>query len=530
MGLLTAAGRLVPASFKQRSLRRNVVLNWAAAFLAAAVALGTTPLVVHALDTENYGVWTFLNGLTLYSNLLYVGLGAAFMTRLSDAVGRGDVAVQTRLLGVALTLYAALGTVCFLAAELLSPVVPHLFATPLTPEAQSAATLTLGLLGVRLLFMFLNSAFSALLASHGRWDLVSGIIVVATLARTVGVVWATYQPTPIVKLAAVVVLDAALQLPLLMAACRAVAPSVAIRPVMPERQELRGLYGFGVQAFVLQVAVLVIAYTDTALIGVLLGASAVTLYALPLQLIEHSRVVINGITQSLLPELAAFRARGDVASLKALYLDASRACGALSAFVNVHLVMLGPAFLRLWVGPEIATGSFNILLFLAIGATASALSTQILTPFYQAFDRQRYLVGVVVAEAVVNFGLSVWLSRALGVWGVALATAVPAAGITLALAPRFILPRIGVGLRDFARRVALPSAALGAACALTQALLAPWVDPTSYARLALRVAVAGAVALPVIVVVFPRETWMPLAGRVAPSLARRLDRLGARPN
>jgi O-antigen/teichoic acid export membrane protein len=85
---------------------------------------------------------------------------------------------------------------------------------------------------------------------------------------------------------------------------------------MPNRQELAVLLGFGLQAFIVQVAALVIGYTDTALIGVLLGAASVTLYVLPLQLIEHSRALIGGITQSLLPELAALRARGDTADVR----------------------------------------------------------------------------------------------------------------------------------------------------------------------------------------------------------------------
>lgn len=521
--MLSAVGGWVPASLKRPSLKRNVLFNWTSALLGAVTALVTTPLLVRSLTTETYGVWTFVVGLTLYSNLLYFGLGAAFQKELSDAYGRGDTATQTRLLGVALALYGVIGGICFAATTLLSPVVPDLLATPLTPEASGAATVTLALLGIRLLVTFVNSAFSALLAAHGRWDLVSGVLIAATLFRTAGVFWAVSRPTPIVSLAIVVVLDGVLQLPLLVWACRAVAGAVAIRPAWPTRTEMRALLGFGAPAFVLQVAALVIAYTDTALIGMLLGASAVTLYALPLQLVDHSRVVVNGITQSLLPELAALRARGDTTRLKGLYLNASRACGALSAFVNVHLVMLGPAFLTLWIGSDVASHSGPILLFLAIAATASALSTQLLTPFYQALDRQRLLVVVVTVEALINFALSVWLSRRLGVWGVALATALPSVLITLVAAPAQMLPLLGVRLREFTSHVVVPTVGIGAVCLGTQRLLAELLGAGSYQVLTVRVLVAGVAVLPVVAATFPRSTWLPLVARIAPTLVRRLQ-------
>lgn len=520
--MLNTIRSVVPRSLLQRSLRRNIALNWTATLIGAAVSLGLTPITVARLHEEDYGIWTFLNGLTLYSNLLYLGLGSAFVKGMSEAVGHDDRPAQTRLLSVAGTLYTGLGLLCFALAVALAPVVPRLLATPLAPERLDAATITMVLLGLRLVFMFVNSAFSALLASHGRWDLVSTVIIIAALIRSVGVLWATAQPDAMIWLSIVSVVDGAIQLPLFIGFCRLVAPGVRMRAVTPTRLELRSLYGFGAQAFVVQTALLIIGYTDTALIGVLLGAASVTLYTLPLQLVEQSRVLVNGITQSLLPELAAHRARGEFDKLKSLFLGASRTCAALSVLINVHLVILGPAFLAIWVGPAVAAESPRILLFLGIAATASALSTQVMNPFYQALDLLKLLVLVVLAEAVVNFALSVWFAGRFGVWGVALATAIPAVAITMVFAPRFLLPRVGVTVGEFTEQVVLPAAALGAACAVTQHLVSYVIGADSILLLALRSACSGLVVVLVAPLVLPRGDWMPIVTRIAPGLARRL--------
>lgn len=280
------AGAWVPESWKRRSLKRNVVMSWLTTLITAGLSFALIPIVVARLDKEVYGVWTFLNGLASYSSLFYLGLGAAFLKRLSEAASLDDVPALERLLGVAWTMYFGIGVLCVVLGLGLSPVVPGIFATPLSPDAGRAASITTALLGVRLLFLFVNSAFSAVLAAHGRMDLALGIALVSTVARSVAVAWSMTRPNALVTLAIVTTVDSVAQLPLLIMACRQVAPAVRLRPALPTWEELRSLYGFGLQAFYVQASLLIISYTDTALIGVMLGAASVTINVLPLQLVE----------------------------------------------------------------------------------------------------------------------------------------------------------------------------------------------------------------------------------------------------
>jgi O-antigen/teichoic acid export membrane protein len=496
---------LVPASLRRRSLTRNVVVNWSVAMTNAVTTLLLTPLIVRNLQQESYGVWSFLNGLTIYSSVLYLGLGTAFMRGLSEAVGRDDAAGQSRLASLAATIYSGLGLLCLALALAFAPLVPSLFAEPLPPDTQRATSITVGFLGARLALMFVNSALSALVTAHGRLDLVGLLTIGTTIPRALAVVYAVGRPSPMVPLAIVSVVDAALMLPSLWILCRIVAPGVRIRPSTPTWQELRSLYGFGLQAFVVQMGFLIISYTDTALIGIVLGAAAVGLYSLPLQLVEQSRMLVNGVTQNLVPELSAMRARGETARLSKMFTVASRACLTLSSFVNVHLVLLGPAFLSLWVGPTMAAESPRVLLCLALAASAAALSTQVMTPFYMAFDLARTLVAIVAAEALLNFALSYWFAQAIGLWGVALGTAIPAIGLTLLLAPRPLLKRFEISPLWFAGHVVGPPVLLVLASVAVQAVVSRWVGTASYAELALRVMASAALAVPLVLTTFERH-------------------------
>jgi len=504
---------LVPSSWKQPSLKRNVITNWVATFINVGLSFALVPLVVRTLDKELYGVWTFLNGLTVYSNLIYMGLGSAFMKNFSEARGRGDTPALTRLLGVALSLYTCLGAFCLVVSVALSPVIPRLFATPLSARAEWATTICTVLLGLRILCFFVASAFSALLASHGRMDLVSGTGAVGACLRTWAAVLAMRLPNPLVALAGIVVLEAIWQLGVMALLGRFVAREVRLMPARPTRAELRSLYGFGFQAFLVQLGVALIGYTDTALVGMILGAASITSYALPLQLIEYARILVSGVTSSLLPEVSAANARGDKARIKQLYLRAGRVCAALAAFINVHLIVLGPAFLGLWVGSSFVESSRSILLLLGISAIASALASHVLAPFFQALDVLKVLVVITLLDATVNLILSIWLAQRIGLTGVALATAIPACLVSALMAPRYMLPKIGVSGREFLRGVVAPAAAVAVTILATQALISIWLKFDSYLLLTVRVMASGVAVLPVAMWLFPREEWQPFVPR-----------------
>lgn len=515
------AQHLVPASWRTPSLRRNVLMNWVSTAANVGLSFLLLPVVVRALDVELYGVWTFLSGLAAYSNLLYLGLGAAFMKYVSEARGREDAAGVNRLLGVSCVLYMALGGVCLLVSVAVSPWIPHLFAEPLSDAASRSTSITVFLIGVRLFVTFVSSAFSALLAAHGRIDLLAASSTLAACLRTAAVVLAVRLPSPLVALAGVMVLEAVWQFGALFLLSRAVAPRVRVGLVRPTKKDLRQLYGFGLQAFFVQVAILLIAYSDTALVGVMLGAASVTLYSLPLQLVQYAGVAVSGVTLTLLPELSSSIARGDTRRVKDIYLRAGRLCAALAAFITVHLVLLGPAFLAVWVGPEFSVGAGSILLFLGISMLVNSVTTQILSPFYQAMDHLKVLVFILLAEAAANIILSIWLVQTMGLSGVALGTAVPACLITAVLAPRFMLPRIGVRPAEFARQVLAPAVLLAASALATQVAFTTWAGGAdSYMMLIARVSCSTIVAVPVVVATFPRSEWLPLVRPVLATVTR----------
>jgi O-antigen/teichoic acid export membrane protein len=301
---------------------------------------------------------------------------------------------------------------------------------------------------------------------------------------------------PLVSLAAVVAACGIIETASLAVLARALHPGLAIRLVRPTRAELRALYGFGLQAFVVTLALTLIAYTDTTVVGVAVGAASVALYALPLQLVEYIRIVAGGASGVWVPRLTVMASRGDLPGLRAAYVTVTRVTMFLATFLVVNIVFLGPPFLGLWVGPAFSD-VHGIVLCLSLAMLLHIYAVTAPMSFYYAMNILRVPAAVLLLEALANLGLSLFLARRFGVIGVALGTLIPAAVVGSVVLPPFLRKRLGLPARDGLRALA-PSIGLLVAGGLVHLGLRETVGSHSFALLALK----GLLSVPAMALVF----------------------------
>ncbi len=502
------------SALQRPSLYRNVLSNWASTGLHIAYSLVITPIVVRALDRELYGIWSFLNGLLAYSSLFYLGLGAALIRYIAHYHATGERQALNRLASVVFSIYAVIGLVCLACATAAAPLVPSMLAGPLTPGTTRAVIATAILLGARVLLGFVASVFTGILVAEGRYDLCNLVSMSGTVARFVLVPFVVRGSNPLLALAFLVVVTGAVETVAFAAVALRLDRSLRVRPVRPRAGELRLLYGFGFLAFLLQVSQRIISYSDTTVIGVILGASSVALYSLPLQLAEYARIAVYGIVSVLLPHLTALQARGHSGEMAHVYVRSVRIASFASAFLNVNLVFLGVPFLRLWVGPEFADAAPIVLLCLGAAGFLQSIATQSQTPFCLALNLLRFPVLVLAFEALANLVLSIALVRPMGIVGVAVATAVPALlGGTLFI-PAYVARSIGVPVSRLVRQALIPSLALILTLSAVHLGMNAWWVPSSYVALISRAGATVLAAVPVGLILFPRAERDALVGVV----------------
>jgi O-antigen/teichoic acid export membrane protein len=486
------------------SLARNVLSNWVAMALAILSTFFVTPIVISALRQEQYGVWSFLNGLLAYSDLLYLGLGAALIKNVAALRANANQAGLNRIASVVVSVYSVLGVVCLAAFGSLSLLIPSLLAEPLSPATQTAASTACFLLGVQLVFSFIGSGFSGVLFGMDRFDLINAVRIVAIIGRAVAIVATIGGPAPLITLAIITAATAAAEcLGLAWLAFR-VDRQLVIKPTRPTARELAFLYGFGIQSFIVLLATSLIAYTDTTVIGVMLGASSVALYALPLQLVEYIRVAASGAAGVLLPRLTVLAEQREWERLRSSYITGTRGVLFLSSFMIANMMVLGAPFLSIWVGDEFGSHVQWVIVCLAMATWLHILSVVIPFGFYQAINTLGIPAVALLVEAAANLGLSVMLASRLGIVGVALGTLIPAATVSCFVLPPYLWRRLGIPVRAALAGIA-PSVLLLATVSGTQWALGLVVGATSYLHLAARVVLTMPVALGIFRMTFPAD-------------------------
>src|SRR5215217_2187880 len=220
------------------ALSRNVAASVVNAAAAVSTSLVTVPLILDAVGTAGYGVWTLGLALILYASILETGVGPAIQRFTAYARGSRDTDAIGRLSWTALALYAAGGAVGGLAMLGLAPLLVDAFDLParLQHDAES-------------MFRILGAALALALLAAGMGNLLQGLERFGMLALSAGA-------GALAFLAAIIALAHGEGLPgLAIAACIGQGTTFLVRayavrgafhhaPRLVARPQLRALVGF----------------------------------------------------------------------------------------------------------------------------------------------------------------------------------------------------------------------------------------------------------------------------------------------
>jgi O-antigen/teichoic acid export membrane protein len=309
-------------------------------------------------------------------------------------------------------------------------------------------------------------------------DLTGVVSIAGNLGRLGLVPWAMSGGNPLLNLALVVAVTGAAEAIAVAILAMKLDPALRIRLVIPKRAEISELYGFGLFAFFLQVADKVISYTDVLVIGLVLGPIQVGIYSVPLQLNEYGRMIGRGFVSVLLPHLAVLHARGGVTELARAYIRTVRTSTLIAVLVMVNLVLVGPRFLVLWVGPDYS--GRPVLLWLSVAGIVQALAVQGQLQFCHALGRNRLPAILMVCEGAVNLALSVVLARMVGTSGVAFASAAAAVLISGIGLPIYVGRLLQMPMRNLLNRAVVPALILSVVAVVAQMLFDALMKESSY--------------------------------------------------
>jgi O-antigen/teichoic acid export membrane protein len=460
-------------------LLSGTLWNAAGRGLPLLLALALTPVLVHQMGIERWGLFTLALALVGVFGVFDLGLGAALTRALAARLGSGERAGSAELAGSALTALALVGAGVAALAILFVPfLVQRLLNTP--PELQAEAVAAFRLLCLATPLVVLNAALWGTLAAYQRFRAANLITIPVSTFYYLGPVLVLFVWQSLVGV--ILVLLAARLANTLCYYWLARRDLPGLGPTLPRWSAIAPLLRMGGWMSASGILTQALLYADRFLVGALLTLSAVAFYATPLDLVMRMWILPVAVAQAMLPAMASAYATHARMTAGLLRRGALMAMAAVLPACLV-LVAFGPEVLRLWLGAEFAAGGGRVLQILAAGIFFSCAA---FAPgaLLDAIGRPDVNAKWQLAQAAVFLPLSALGLLWLGIEGAAAAWALRCA--TDAAGRLFFVARLYPAARETARDLALPMLAGGAGLA---ALLAfdgtAWLLAVAVAVLAL---------------------------------------------
>lgn len=378
----------------------NIILS----FILVRITLGL-------LQDEKYGIWTAISSLVTFASFFDIGLGNGLRNRLAEVVAQEDHKTGRTYISTAYVLFAGIQFALLLIACVAIYLVNWKYVLNVRLSNSYVSLLVLVTLTGFCLKILLDTVSYVLLALQ-KTALSNAIYLVINLGLVVGI-W-TLGAGGYNNLLSVSIMSAIVPVVVLVGFSlyyyqnhlREFAPSLKAVD-FGIRNKLMGL---GLKFFIIQLAGIVIFYTDNVIISKLFGPKSVTEYSV---VFRYYNAVNSFFFVIISPYWSAFTeayAKNELAWVKKSYTRLKRSWLVILLAVGVMLLISTKVY-QIWLGPSFKTSwSLNVLMacFVLVSCWNNITVTVI-----NGFGKVKMQLFTALAGAAINIPLCVYLGRDL---------------------------------------------------------------------------------------------------------------------
>jgi O-antigen/teichoic acid export membrane protein len=379
--------------------------------------LVATPFFVHRLGIDQYGIWMLANAFLGFSGIFAFGLSDATIKYVSKYRALRDEVGVVRVIRSTLTLYGVLGILAVILVYFISPfLVNRVFNVQHQNITLAVVSLQIG--GVGILVRFIDNVFLAVFQGHERYDLAAKVtaptnvimIVLAVVCAAMGlgllaILWTTVLTLAISATVKTIVVR------------RVLIPGVYLCPIL-SKHAIREIFGFGFYSWLQSVGGILLAQADRLIIASLLSTSALTYYAVCLQLAQQIHAPLAKAVGFLFPLASVSRESGEIETMRNVYFKSLRFVTMCAVGIGLPIFVFSESILTLWMGVDFASHAAGILRILTLSFAILATS---IVPYYflngSGYVRLNTLVGLISGGLVALATL--FLISPLGLVGAA---------------------------------------------------------------------------------------------------------------
>jgi O-antigen/teichoic acid export membrane protein len=437
-----------------KSTLRNAASNFMAGLVPALVLLITTPVLVHGLGADGYGLLVLILSVTGYMSMFDINMTAGSVKFIAEHHANDDTLRVMQVICFGLAIYAAIAAIGASVLVLGAPWLAAAFVKPF--DERAVVLIRVAALG------FVFGQFQAYLMSvpqglqrydiSGKIETLFGVLapVLSALfvlmgAQLLGVIWLRN-------------LLGGLSLALLAWACVKLLKQVHWAwPEKPMRKEMLGFTAF---AYLSRIASITYAHADKLVIGAVLGAKDIAYFAVPALLANRIFSLGFRLIHMVFPMTSALLATNRGSEVERLLILATRYTFFLNAAAVAGVCVLSGWFLDVWLGPEFAEKGSWVMALVAGGALIDSL-TNVPSLVTDGGGRTR-LTGLFAISRCVLGLVAVYLGALqAGIEGVAFAHFATSVIFTIAFLAVFFRSVFPVPVWKWVREAIAPGACSG---------------------------------------------------------------------
>ncbi len=435
---------------------KNASFYYAGGAVSAVSRLAIVALIARSVGAEGYGLYAAVLALTMYAELLDLGLRPGVMKWVAESRVAQQHDFARRRLSSVFAFYMLMAVLMTLAGAALYR--PFIAFFNVAPAMHNAARWVLVLLFLEMSLRFPLALFNGILWGTQRIDLSSVVTVITTVVRVALVVMAVALGGGLIGVSLAMAAATLLWLALLMALARRAYPELKLRPAYVSLSHVASSFHYTWPVFIAGIGIQIAYNTDALVIGHFLDIEKVGLYTIAFQLYSFLTLAVFRGGDTLFPVYAARHKVLGSDGVRPWYLSAVRLTFAAAAFAALLLALYGRPVIDVWAGEGKFVGTPTMLVLAGILVVDS--SVHVSGTLLLSIGRPRIIALAYTIGGVANLGLSIALVQVIGVVGVVLGTLVTEGALSAALIVGYACRVLHIDARRFLREATLPGVAV----------------------------------------------------------------------
>jgi O-antigen/teichoic acid export membrane protein len=417
------------AKKKDKQVILNMISGLALNFSNFAIFFFLTPYMYRELGEKIIGAWALIGSLTGYMALLQGTTTSAMTKYVAEYHAKKDHEKLLEIINSGIVQYLMISVAVILAGTVLcflTGLFPPLRDSGSLSQAKIALAIMIANLAINLPFIGIRATIAGL----QRYEFINGMEILKSLALAGGIVIVILLDYGLIGLAASNVIISMVSNIIQFLFLRRILPIRFARKYC-KRNTIKMIFHFGIFTFIISFAALLHYYTDNIVMASMsmFSLNIIAAYNLGFRLLDSIKKINLSLTTVLMPvasEISTLPQDQKQFKLEELFTRASRFSAIFTLPPVLFLIVFGKQFIKMWQydGYPYVYETYWIFTFLIIPHIF--IFTQYVGPqMLIGLGKHKLFAYMHLVLALLNLGLSIFLARYYGIFGIALGTAIP---------------------------------------------------------------------------------------------------------